>query len=128
MLPPAFSEMNLRSAVIRILTAPTPERIEGARQELESLGIGGFDSESLLAMYDDPVFAEFEKANAELEKTLEAFAEPLSDASERAWEDYERACENVRDLAIAAGSIAAKPAVASRRTRTISPPGADGVL
>ncbi len=67
-------------------------------------------------MYNHPVFAEFEKANAELEKALEALGEPVTDASERAWDNYERACENVRDLAIAAGSIASRPA-ARRRSR-----------
>ncbi len=65
-------------------------------------------------MYNDPVFAEFEKANAELEKALKALGEPITDAPQRAWDNYERARENVRDLAIAAGSVAARPAVASR--------------
>ncbi len=101
--------------------APTPERIESAQRQLESLGIGGFNSESLLAMYNDPVFAEFEKANAEWEKTFEALGQPVTDAPKRAWDDYERAWKNVRNLAIAAGSIAAQteaPPFKSRQSET----------
>ncbi len=73
--------------------ALTPERIERARRQLESVGIGGFDSESLLAMYNDPVFAEFEEAEAELETAMKALGEPITEASERAWDDFKCAWE-----------------------------------
>lgn len=84
--------------------APTPERIERACRELESLGIDGFDSDSLLAMYVSPAYHEFERACAE----CDALSERHFEGPDADWEAFERACERVRDLAIAAGSIAAR--------------------
>ncbi len=108
--------LAMYALAVCINPAPTPERIERARRELESLGIGGFDSESLLAMYNDPIYAEFEEA-------FDASGELASNDfyTERDLERAEALLERIRKLAIAAGSIAAQteaPPFKSRRSET----------
>ncbi len=55
------------------------------RAELESIGFDGFDSDNLLAMLNDPVFAEFERAAVAGDKASDALGEYFTDAPEADW-------------------------------------------
>lgn len=61
-------------------------------------------------MYVSPAYHEFERACAECDKAGHALSERHFEAPDADWEAFERACERVRNLAIAAGSIAANDA------------------